>query len=66
MSMPKDPGTYLLHNTKLTIKQYKKSVIPSLINAAKYLISTYWQSPEIPMIRDWVKRVELKRSSNHS
>lgn len=56
--LPKTPDTYLFHNINLSEKQYKRSVIPHLINAAKYLIPKWWQRSECPTIREWVAKVE--------
>lgn len=41
-----DPWMCLLHGTESSIKPYKESVIPHLINAAKGLIPRHWQERE--------------------
>lgn len=52
--IPEDPWICLLHGVKGSVKQYRASVIPTLINVAKSLIPKKRQEPESPKIRDWI------------
>lgn len=53
-----EPWMCLFHGTVGSIKQYKESFIPHLLNAAKSQIPRYWQEIESPTIKDWIGKVE--------
>lgn len=53
-----DPWLCLFHNSNMRRKQYKSSLIPQLLNAAKGTIPKKWKDPSSPTIREWVQRVE--------
>lgn len=52
--IPEDPWTCLFHGTAESAKQYKTSIVPILLNAAKSQIPKNWQIMERPKIRDWI------------
>lgn len=41
----------------MPISQYKKSVLPYLLNAAKRLLPIYWKRAKVPGREEWVRRV---------
>lgn len=41
-----------------SVKQYKESAIPHLLNAAKSLIPKKWQKVESPKIWEWINAIE--------
>lgn len=43
IEVPEDPLHGLFHSIKTPINQYKNSLLPHLINAAKCLIPQHWQ-----------------------
>lgn len=45
-----DPWVVLFHGGAGDIKQYKGSLTPHLLNAAKRLIPKYWQKKEAPLM----------------
>lgn len=53
-----DVSVPLFHGLEIPIRQYRNSVIPHMMNAAKSLIPRKWQEIESPKIRDWISRVE--------
>lgn len=52
--IPEDPWICLFHGTESSIRQYKTSIIPILVNAAKGQIPKKWQEVDCPKIRDWI------------
>lgn len=51
------PLQLLFHDTSSSVKTFKKSVIPHLLNAAKSLIPYFWKQSTCPSLLDW-KREE--------
>lgn len=43
----------------MSIKFYKKSVIPHLLNAAKLIIPRLWKQIRCPTLLDWKREVNL-------
>lgn len=58
IDIPDGPWFCLFHSSKSTIKRYKSTVIPHLMNNVKGSIPNRWQELESPTKKDWVKRVE--------
>lgn len=56
--IPQNPWNCLFHGANKTIKQYKKTLVPFLLNAAKGLIPKKWLHTEKPSIREWLQRVD--------
>lgn len=56
--IPDDPWTCLFHGIKGSVKQYRESLVPYLLNAAKSLIPKRWQEEESPKMRDCVIAIE--------
>lgn len=54
----KEPWSVLFHGIKESEKQYKASLVPHLINAAKKLIPKNWREKESPQIWEWINAVE--------
>lgn len=52
--IPEDPWICLFHGVEGSVKQYKASVIPTLINVAKSLIPKKWQEVDSSKIRNWL------------
>lgn len=48
----------LFHNTNITKKQYKRTLTPYLLNAAKGIIPTKWLDSEKSTIKEWFGRID--------
>ena len=57
--IPKKPLTCLFHYTNKTKKQFGKTLVPVLLNAAKGLIPKNWLHPKRPSIKEWIQRVDF-------
>lgn len=53
------PWNFLFHGTSMSVRAYKNSVIPHLLNAAKSLIPRLWKQTRSPTLADWKKEVNL-------
>lgn len=47
-----------LHHSDIPVHQYRKTLIPPLLNAAKLCIPLHWGTTNAPTIPEWLKRVE--------
>lgn len=56
--IPQHPWNCLFHGTIKTRKQYKKTLVPYLVNAAKGLIPKNWLCIKKPSIKEWLQRVD--------
>lgn len=55
--LPDDPWSCLFHGINMSNKQYLKSLLPPLLNAAKSLIPRHWKEPIRPTMRNWCNKV---------
>ena len=53
-----DPWVVLFHGGQEGIKNYRNTLVPHLLNAAKRLIPRGWQETECPPIWEWIDAVE--------
>lgn len=56
--IPQHPWNCLFHGTTKKGKQYKKTLVPYLLNAAKGLIPKKWLCTKKPSIIEWLQRVD--------
>lgn len=56
--IPEDPSFFLLQDTKIPVKSYKKSILCHLLNAARACIPLTWKQAQTPTVGLWLKRVE--------
>ena len=61
IDIPLDPWKCMFHGTHMSVKQYKKTLLPHLLNSAKSLIPFNWQKEEAPSRKDWLLKVEKIR-----
>ena len=47
-----------MHGSRIPTKQYLKTLVPQLLNAAQYQIALNWREKESPSLRGWCSRVE--------
>lgn len=59
---PEAPWECLFHDARKTVSQYKNTLVPYLLNAAKSLIPSLWRTQEPPNMKVWVAMVEWVRS----
>lgn len=52
-----DPAAIFCHLTSMSSKQYKKTLLLQLLNAAKSCIPSIWQSSSLPTVSQWFARV---------
>lgn len=52
-----DPAACLLHLTGMDISKYKRSLLVTLLDAAKACIPVLWKSSTPPGVRNWLDRV---------
>lgn len=57
-TLSSDPWTVLLHCTTKPTLRYKRSLTPHLLNSAKALIPVFWNSPTIPTIGRWLRKID--------
>lgn len=57
VELPDSPLESLLHVPATPLSQYRKSVLPHLLNAARRLIPIYWKKPQIPTRTEWINLV---------
>lgn len=55
--LPRTPEFFLLHHHEIPSKAYRKSILPSLITAAKSCIPLFWKKTEPPGIAVWLKKI---------
>lgn len=56
---------FLFHIPPMPVRQYKKSTILHLLNAAKSLLSIYWKQSQIPSREKWLSKVsEIKEAED--
>ena len=53
-----DPWVVLFQGGEESIKEYKRSLTPHLLNAAKRLIPKKWREAESPQVWEWLESVE--------
>lgn len=51
------PLDFLFYGTTGTIKAYRRSITPHLLNAAKVLIPRFWKQNTCPTLEDWKREV---------
>lgn len=56
-SLADSPATYRLHDTHLSVKDYKNSPLKHLLNAAKACILVLWKQTTPPTLKHWRIRV---------
>lgn len=56
--IPGDPAFFLLHVSTISAKNYQKSVLRHLLNAAKACISLHWKKQTPPTVADWLRKVD--------
>lgn len=56
--IPQKPWNCLFQGTTKTRKQYKKTLVPFLLNAAKGFIPKKWLCTKKPSIKEWLQRVD--------
>lgn len=54
VSLERKKVAYLLHDTPLSNKRYKNSLLGYLLTAAKTCISALWKSPVVPTKDKWM------------
>lgn len=52
------PTQFLLHHSDIPTHQYRKTLIPPLINTAKLWIPLHWGTIHVPTVPEWLKWVE--------
>lgn len=57
IDIPLSPVHFLLHIPPTPMSQYKKSVLPHLLNADKRLLPIFWRHPQTPNREEWHHRV---------
>lgn len=58
ISLTENPWDCIFHKMNKPWKQYKNTLVPNLLNAAKGAIPRKWLSTESPTLRDWCNRAE--------
>lgn len=58
IEIPENHCSCLFHGVETSIRQYRDSVIPHMMNAVKSLIPKKWKEIENPKVRDWLSRVK--------
>uniref|UniRef100_A0A8C5MA17 Reverse transcriptase domain-containing protein n=1 Tax=Leptobrachium leishanense TaxID=445787 RepID=A0A8C5MA17_9ANUR len=59
------PACFLLFHIALPLKNLKRSVLMSMLLAARSLIPILWRTDRTPSIEEWMGRVEALRSLDH-
>uniref|UniRef100_A0A8C5LZP1 Reverse transcriptase domain-containing protein n=1 Tax=Leptobrachium leishanense TaxID=445787 RepID=A0A8C5LZP1_9ANUR len=59
------PACFLLFHIALPLKTLKRSVLMSMLLAARSLVPVLWRTDRIPSTREWIGRVEVLRSIDH-
>lgn len=52
-----DPWVCLFHGTTLSVKRYRSSLVPIMLDAAKRQIAQKWRELPNPNIRDWLLNI---------
>lgn len=58
VELPDSPLESLLHFPTIPLGQYRKSILPHLLNAARRLIPIHWKKPQIPTRTEWIGLVD--------
>lgn len=58
VELPDSPLESLLHFPTIPLGQYRKSILPHLLNAARRLIPIHWKKPQIPTRAEWIGLVD--------
>lgn len=58
----KEPWICLFHDTDKRVAQYKNTLVPHLLNAAKSLIPRVWRTPDAPSMKEWIVKIDWLRS----
>lgn len=56
--IPNDPWVVLFHCTTEPVGQYRHSINPHLLNAAKALIRRHWKQFTVPTFQQWFQEVD--------
>lgn len=63
IEVPLSPMHFLLHIPPISLKQYKKNILPHLLNVARRLLPIYWRQSKVPTREDWIKGVSAVREA---
>ena len=55
--LDRTPLQYLFHDTHSSVKRYRRSIIPFVLNAAKCLIPRHWKQSTTPTLGEWKREV---------
>lgn len=55
--IPEEPWVCLFHGVSMSIKQYRRSLLPHLLNAAKSVIPPQWKDPESPSLKNCIGKI---------
>lgn len=58
VDLPDSPLEFLLHVPSTPLSQYRKSILPHLLNAARRLIPVHWKSTHIPGRTEWMGLID--------
>lgn len=57
IELPFQPAIFLLHHNQLPARQYKRLLLPHMINAARLCVTANWKDPDPPQISHWKARL---------
>ena len=63
VEIPFSPKHFLLHVPTIPIQQYKKCMLPHLLNAARRLLPVHWKTSRIPTRGEWIAGVNAVREA---